>query len=354
MAKKRRKLPPRMLERRRLLKGGKEWVGYYYDGRDEEGKRKELPLGTDLNEALRKWAEFECRPAPVDTGLMQHIFERYEREVIPAKAPRTQQDNNLSLRQLRPVFDSAPIDSITPQHIAKYRDKRSAKVRANREISLFSHVFNMAREWGYTAKENPVRGVRKNKETPRDYYAEQDVWDAVYAVACEELQNAMDLAYLTGQRPADVLKMKETDIRNGALEVKQNKTRAKLRILLNAEDGSRTQLGQLLDRIRRRPRKVYSLVLLSTANGYPLNRWTLRNRWDAARDDAIEAALKADTPDAQDLARRIRQFQFRDIRPRAASDIDSLEQASDLLGHTDKQITDKVYRRVGKKVMPTK
>ncbi|AOZ48908.1 tyrosine-type recombinase/integrase [Chromobacterium vaccinii] len=354
MATKRRKLPPRMLERRRRLKSGKVWVGYYYDGRDEEGKRKELPLGTDLNEALRKWAEFECRPAPVDTGLMQHIFERYEREVIPNKAPRTQQDNSLSLRQLRPVFDSAPIDSITPQHIAKYRDKRSAKVRANREISLFSHVFNMAREWGYTAKENPVRGVRKNKETPRDYYAEQDVWDAVYAVASEELQDAMDLAYLTGQRPADVLKMKETDIRNGALEVRQNKTRAKLRILLNAEDGSRTQLGQLLDRIRRRPRKVYSLVLLSTASGYPLNRWTLRARWDAAREVAIEAALKAGTPDALDLARRIRQFQFRDIRPRAASDIDSLEQASDLLGHTDKQITETVYRRVGKKVMPTK
>lgn len=63
MAEKRRKLPPRMLERRRLLKSGKEWVGYYYDGRDEGGKRKELPLGTDWNEALRKWAEYECRPA---------------------------------------------------------------------------------------------------------------------------------------------------------------------------------------------------------------------------------------------------------------------------------------------------
>ncbi len=41
-------LPPRMLERRRTLKSGKVWVGYYYDGRDEAGKRKEIPLGTDL------------------------------------------------------------------------------------------------------------------------------------------------------------------------------------------------------------------------------------------------------------------------------------------------------------------
>ncbi|OWY40096.1 integrase [Xenophilus sp. AP218F] len=354
MATKRRHLPPRMLERRRRLKSGEEWVGYYYDGRDDQGRRKEYPLGTDLNEAKRKWAEYECKPAPVDTSLMAFIFDRYEREIIPGKAPRTQQDNLLSLRQLRPVFDSAPVDSIAPQHIAQYRDKRTAKVRANREISLLSHVINMAREWGYTARENPVRGVRKNKETPRDYYAEQDVWDAVYAQASEELQDAMDVAYLTGQRPADVLKMRETDIRKGALEVKQNKTKAKLRILLDADDGSRTELGKVLDRIRRRPRKVRSLFLLATPAGYPLNKWTLRVRWDAARDAAIKAALEDGSPDGKELAVRIRQFQFRDIRPRAASDIDSLEQASDLLGHSDKQITDTVYRRVGKVVKPTR
>lgn len=36
--------------------------------------------------------------------------------------------------------------------------------------------------------------------------------------------DAMDLALLTGQRPADVLKLKGTDIRDGALWIVQNKT----------------------------------------------------------------------------------------------------------------------------------
>lgn len=36
------------------------------------------------------------------------------------------------------MFDSAPIDSITPATIAGYRDARSAKVRANREIATLS------------------------------------------------------------------------------------------------------------------------------------------------------------------------------------------------------------------------
>jgi hypothetical protein len=29
----------------------------------------------------------------------------------------------------------------------------------------------MAREWGFTDRENPCAGVRKNKEKIRDYYA---------------------------------------------------------------------------------------------------------------------------------------------------------------------------------------
>lgn len=350
-------LPPRMLRRTKRLKSGELWVGYYYNGRDDDGKRKEIPLGGDLNEAKRKWAELECKPAPADTGLMMHIFDRYEREVIPTKAPATQRDNGFCLTHLRKGFNTAPISAITPQHIAQYRDKRSAKVRANREIALLSHVFNMAREWGYTAKENPVRGVRKNKETPRDFYADKAVWDAVYAQAGPELQDAMDLNYLTGQRIGDVLRMMETQIRDGAIEVTPNKTRhssgKKLRILTTNPDGTRTELGKLIDRIKARPRKIRSLYLVATPAGSPLNKGTLRLRFDAARADAAKAAEEQETPEGKALAARIRAFQFRDIRPKAASETD-LTHAQKLLGHTKEQITETVYRRVGEVVRPTK
>ena len=53
------------------------------------------------------------------------------------------------------------------------------------------------------------------------------------------------------------------------------------------------------------------------------------------------------------LASRIRAFQFRDIRPKAASEL-PLDHASKLLGHTEHEITEKVYRRVGEVVKPTK
>jgi hypothetical protein len=139
--------------------------------------------------------------------------ERHLRSLHPRHCPQkgtAPPEGQLSeIKQLRPMFDSAPIDSITPATIAGYRDARSAKVRANREIATLYHVFNIAREWGLTTKENPCQGVRKNKETPRDYYANDVVWDAVYKKAAQELKDAMDLAYLTGQRPADVLVMRK-------------------------------------------------------------------------------------------------------------------------------------------------
>lgn len=347
-----RDLPPRMLRRKRTLKSGKVWESFYYAGRREDGTRVEIPLGHDLNDAKRRWAELECKTIPADTGLLRFIFDRYEKEIIPAKAPATQRDNLGSLKFLRKVFDSAPIDSITPQIIAQYRDQRGkvAPVRANREITLLSHVWNMAREWGFTAKENAVKGVRKNKETPRDYYADDAVWAAVYKAACQELQDAMDLNYLTGQRPADVLKMRLADLKDGALELRQNKTKKKLRILLDDPEGGRTQLGQLVDRIKGRDRKVASLFLVATPGGAPLNKWTLRTRFDEARAAAAKAAAEAGD---EGMAAHIRAFQFRDIRPKAASETD-LAHASKLLGHTDKQITRTVYQRVGETVLPTK
>ncbi|BBB60544.1 hypothetical protein UNDKW_2271 [Undibacterium sp. KW1] len=59
-------------------------------------------------------------------------------------------------------------------------------------------------------------------------------------------------------------------------------------------------------------------------------------------------------PRDEDMASIILQFKFRDIRPKAASEISNLHDASKLLEHGDKQITKKVYRRIGETVKPTR
>jgi len=244
-----------------------------------------------------------------------------------------------------------PIESITPQVIAQYRDARTTKVRANREIALLSHAFTIAREWGLTDKANPCFGVRRNKEKPRDYYAGETVWNAVYAEAAQELKDAMDLAYLTGQRPADVLKIAATDLNNGFLLIGQGKTEKRLRLRLE-EEGVQSELSAFIEDLqeRRAINGIRTSTLITNAPGLRMSQQMLRNRWDDARE---KAAIKAAADGDPALAVSIRQFQFKEIRPKAASEIE-LTHASRLLGHSTEEMTKKVYRRVGEIVKPTK
>ncbi|NWE77330.1 phage integrase [Pseudomonas yamanorum] len=344
-------LPPRMIRRNATLKSGKIWTGYYYNGRDANGKRKEIPLGGDLDQAKVEWARLERRAPPKPSHLLGSLFDRYVKEIIPTKGLRTQSDNMKELKQLRKAFEKAPIDSITPQVVAQYRDARTAKVRANREIALLSHMFTIAREWGQTSNANPCFGVRRNKEKPRDYYAGDIVWNAVYTEAVQELKDAMDLAYLTGQRPADVLKVATTDLNAEFLMVKQGKTEKKLRLRLE-DAGVQSALSAFIDDLqeRRALNGIKTSRLITNTSGLRMSQQMLRNRWDEARE---KAAIKAGADSDAALAILIRQFQFKDIRPKAASEIE-LAHASRLLGHSTEEMTKKVYRRVGEIVKPTK
>lgn len=62
----------------------------------------------------------------------------------------------------------------------------------------------------------------------------------------------------------------------------------------------------------------------------------LRLRLDDSRTRAARKALEVHD---EQLATAIRQFQFRDIRPKAASEIADIREASALFGHSDKRIS---------------
>lgn len=77
----------------------------------------------------------------------------------------------------------------------------------------------------------------------------------------------------------------------------------------------------------------------------------LRNRWDEARD---RATTLAQTSEDSALSAKIREFRFMDARPKVASEIEDLGEASRLLGHPKEAMTQKVYRRVGEIEKPTR
>lgn len=316
--------------------------------------RREIPLGTDYTQAIQRWADEKGQVCVGDLVTFGHVADRYMREVVPGKAFATQKDNVRELANLKKIFDAPPqpIDDIEPVDVRKYLDwRRSAPVRANREKALLSHIFNFARAAGLTAKSNPCAGIKGHAESGRDAYVSDEVYQAVWDCAEQPLQDALDLAYLTGQRPADVLKLARSDIRDGAITVVQNKTGAKLRIEL---------VGALADVVERiKTRKISSLSLICDERGRRMSKAMLRGAFDRARDLAI---LEAETATAvvglPDIAPQIQDFQFRDLRAKAGTDTEELRgmaAAKDQLGHSSEAMTAHYVRhRLGKLVKPTK
>lgn len=317
-------------------------VHYYYDHGGQP--RREEPLGSDYGLAIKRWAEIEReRTAPVaEVITFRYIAERYRVEIIPTKAPRTQRDNLAELAKLLEFFDDppGPLDAIQPVHVRQFLTWRGAqaKVRALREKALLSHIWNFARDRGYTALPNPCAGIKGQKSRGRDVYVDDAAYAALWTHADATLRDAMDLAYLTGQRPADTLRMDATHIRDGVIEVRQGKTGAKLRIAVTGE------LAAVVDRImsRKRAMPICSTRLVVTERGQPIGLGALQKRFRAARDAAGLTGV-----------------QFRDLRAKAATDkadaSGDIRQAQRQLGHASVVMTEHYVRaRRGAKVEPTK
>ncbi len=352
--------------RARVQRSGK--VYYYYE--TSNSSRKEVSLGPDFVDAVRKWAELEGEAKSPNTKFItfSYVAKLYQTVIFPTKKSSTQKDNVKELKNLLRFFGddddekndnpSAPIDQITPLHIQQYMDWRieesrnwyiskkrdvpalPGKVRANREIALFSHIFNFARRKGFTKESNPSAGIKKFREDGREIYIEDEIYQQVWDAADIPLRDALDLAYLTGQRPADVLKLDESDIKKGELWVKQDKRGKKLRITIEGE------FAQLIERIqiRKQGYKVTSTALIVDENGKRLTQSTLRSKFDKAR--AVAEVKKED-------------FQFRDLRAKAGTDktesTGDIRTAQRQLGHTNITTTERYIRqRKGDKVAPTR
>lgn len=347
--------------------------GTYYYLDTGEKPRREIPLGPDYVIAVQEWAKRTSSPrAPGEALTFRQVAEDYQRDVLPSKAPATQELNLREIANLYRFFDVPPVEfeSIQPVHVRQYMDwrhkstlqaKREAnaerakegkseqaitgkegQVPANREKALLSHIWNYARERGLTSKENPCAGIKGFREDGRDVYIDDALYALVYRLAEQPLRDALELAYLTGQRPADVLKFSRADIKEGALLVTQGKTGKKVRVSIEG------QLASLIERINGR--KVMSLKLISAAGGTPMTKWELRGAFDRARDRAVI--------ERPDLEAEIRNYQFRDLRAKAATDTDEgsgIAAAQDQLGHSTAAMTAHYVRhRRGKLVKPTK
>lgn len=310
--------------------------------------KKEFRLGKSLPEAYRTWAERIGHMEQVRT--IGQLLERYEREVIPTNAPKTQSEKIRYSVKLRAVFGDMPLPAIKPQHIYKYADmrtKKSGQSSARLEIALLKHAFTKAVEWGYLSR-HPFKGeVRLKGSKPRTRYVED--WEVLACLTLPTkrkndptamIQSYIKLKLLTGLRQGDLLALKIADLQEDGIHVTPRKTQSttgRAMIIEWSDD-----LRGVIEEVKAARIVDISPYLFCTRRGEAY----IASGWQSIWQRFMRRVL-----DETDLQER---FTEHDLRAKAASDDESLEHASRLLAHADSKITERVYRRKAEKVKPFK
>jgi len=321
--------------------GGKVWVSYAYDMRGT-GK-PDVPLGTDYDEALRRWAEIAL-DRPRIRGTLEEGFGEWEKRGMAARAdgtprkPLTIEGYRKCLKELRAVFGPATWAEVTMPALRAYVDKRSAKARAKQEMQLLAVIWRWCVMEGITDLRWPASDLGRSgwqgATRRRQIEVGDDSLAALYKHADQTLRDALDIATATGLRVLDVIGLRVSDARDGLLVVDAGKT------------GKRAEfpiVGSVLaDVIKRRQenRKAEHLFLL-TAGRRPVTYRRLEARFTKAR-----AAAALEVPAVAALI-------LRDMRKRAAQQAGTLAEASALLQHSSLSVTRNHYRQ-GDRIKPVR
>ena len=326
---------------------------YLWDG------KKTYRLGSSLAEAYREWAD---KLGSIDKAkTIGDLLDRYALEVVPTKKPATQTRDKQHIKKLRSVFGGMLLESLKPQHVYQYMDKRSKKATdedgkitggattARHEIALLSHAYTKAVEWGYVER-HPFKGqVRLSKPKPRDRYVED--WEVVECLSLSSkhkkgsvtlVQAYIRLKLLTGLRKGDLLRLKESDIQEDGIHIRTSKT-GKPYVIEWSEP-----LRLAVEAVRSARAVDISPFLFCTKRGASyINGENGRTEgWDSMWQRFMKRVLSETKVTAR--------FTEHDLRAKCASDAESLEQAQKLLAHTDSKITQLVYRRKPERITPSK
>ena len=246
---------------------------------------------------------------------------------MPKKAESTRKKENQYLDRLDKVFGAMPPRQVQKIYIYQYLDRRPP-VTGNREITTLSDVFRKAIRWG-VLDDNPCAGIEKNKETPRDRYVSDAEFWTVWRLAPPIIQIAMELDLMLGLRPGDLLSLNRKNLTEKGILIQTSKTGKALLFEWNDE------VVEIIERAKRL-RSVGSFYLLPNQKG---QRYTM----DGFRQLWRRVMLKFERAGGE-------RFQFRDLRAKSGSD----HHSGDHLGHRNKHVLERVYKRKPTAVKPLK
>lgn len=290
--------------------------------------RKWVRLGSTEREAYARLAEQNAAD-----GTMGAIIDRYVREVLPRKAPKTRKDQQKQAVNLKKAYGHMLPSELTANDVWTVYEARARKhlASANREHSLLSSVLKHAAMWGAVRDTSAAR-IARFQEPKRRRYVTDGEFLRVYRMSPLAVRVAMRLARLTGQREGDVLGIKRTQLTKSGIEFEQRKTGKRLLVEWTPSLRSAIRFaGRLpLDG------NVSTFYVIHKRDG---QRYTL---------DGFRAIWQRVQRRFQDSGAQ--RFTFHDLRRKTGSESTD----GKLLGHDDSRVLNQRYRVLPEKVRPLK
>lgn len=166
---------------------------------------------------------------------LSDALDRYERTVSPTKRASTQDRESVRIKQVRSFFGRYGIAAVTPELVARYRDRRLNAGKSSNtvrlELALLGHLYTTAiREWGFSTLRNPVALITKPSPGPgRTRRLTQDE-ETRLLEACRTHSNPMlawivETALCTGMRQGEVLTLRigQVDMGRRVIRLEQTK-----------------------------------------------------------------------------------------------------------------------------------
>jgi integrase len=321
-------------------------------------------LGRDL-EAVKRRAAKIANGLDAEYGTASFYLDEFLtacRRRVAARdlAPRTLEDYTRDAVPLKAFFGAMYPIGIEPSHVAEYLDTNlelRRGVRANREKACLSSMFTWLIRTGQAGvKSNPCKGVKRNKETKRDRYVEDEEMNATLATAPVQVWAMAELVYRTLQRPEDIIGWTPRNIteRRDAggqlmriIRTRQDKTGAAVDIEITREiDAILARLKAPLAKVddaNPAPKVVTGLTLIHRRDGKPYSYDGL-----CAMLKRRQAAVRAKHKAEQGPLTEMPSWGFYDMKGKGATDMwlagVPLEQIQVLCGHDSVTTTERYVK----------
>ena len=261
-------------------------------------------------------------------NTVELLWSKYQTEVLVKLAAKTQSGRRNDMKKPLQVFGKVDPATIEPHHIWTFWRDRGETEQARHEIRALSALLTFARQCGARSTDNPCFKLGLAGAKGRDLYVTDAMFFAVRDIAPTMIGYAMDLAWCGGLDEGTIRQLERRHVISTGLKFERGKT-GKYQ-LIEGDDLVTIVRAALSER----PQMRRSLICRHDGKPYTANGF--QTAWQRAMRKAIEAGR---------LPAELR-FHFHDIRAKGGSEAQSDEDAMNLLGHSDIEVTRKHYRRL--------